>query len=186
MRILGISGSLRAKSVNTGLLHAAAGLLPDEVQLFLHDYHRVPLYNEDLDLDAKPAAVMELKKAIADSDAVLFATPEYNHGLPGVLKNALDWISRPAFNSVLAGKPAGIISASKSIVGGARAQVHLRQVLDSTLTPVFPHPDILVGMALDKTGPDGVVNDPVTLEFIEDYLTKFIAWVNRALSNSAK
>lgn len=182
MRILGISGSLRAKSVNTGLLHAAAGLLPEDVQLSLHDYSQVPLYNEDVDMDAKPAQVAQLKEAIAGSDAVLFATPEYNHSIPGVLKNALDWVSRPAFNSVLVGKPAGIISASKSFVGGARAQVHLRQVLDSTLAPVFPHPDVLVGLAFEKSSPDGVVNDPVTLKFIHDYLRKFVAWINAQLN----
>lgn len=182
MHILGMSGSLRAASVNTGLLQAAAKILPAGVHLSIQTCAHVPLYNEDLDKPPKPAGVVELNAAIVRCDALLLATPEYNHSLSGVLKNALDWVSRPAFASVLVGKPAGILSASKSFVGGARAQLHLRQILDSTLAPVFPHPDVLVGTALDKIGSDGVVNDPDTLNYLGDYLTKFVAWVSQTIN----
>lgn len=182
MHILGISGSLRAKSVNTGLLIAATKVLPEGARLALHACGQIPLYNEDLNQTGGPQSVSELSNAIASCDAILFATPEYNHSIPGLLKNALDWVSRPAFNSVLAGKPAGIISASKSVVGGARAQVHLRQVLDSTLTPVFPHTDVLVGNAYDKTDADGIMVDPDTCAYLESYLAKFVSWAEQILN----
>jgi chromate reductase len=177
MNILGISGSLRTKSVNTGLLVAAGKLLPTGSRLTIHACGTIPLYNEDLDNNDRPQSVSELHDAIAACDALLIATPEYNHSIPGGLKNALDWVSRPAFNSVLAGKPTGIISASKSFVGGARAQVHLRQVLDSTLAPVFPHTDLLVGNAYDKSDDKGVLTDPDSLSFLSSYLAKFVDWV---------
>jgi chromate reductase len=177
MNILGISGSLRTKSVNTGLLIAASKLLPTDSHLTIHTCGMIPLYNEDLDKNDKPLSVTELHDAIATSDAILIATPEYNHSIPGVLKNTLDWISRPAFNSVLAGKPTGIISASRSFVGGARAQVHLRLVMHSTLAPVFPHTDFLVGNAYDKTDENGVLVEPDSLSFLSSYLAKFVDWV---------
>lgn len=176
MQILGISGSLRAKSFNTSLLHAAAAMLPTGAELIVRTCAGLPMYNEDLDVDPKPAAVMDLKRAITGSDAVLLATPEYNHSIPGVLKNALDWISRPAFTSVMAGKPTGIISASKSFVGGARVQLHLRSVLDSMLAPVFPHTDVLVGTAADRVTPDGAITDTATRTILKAYLETFVRW----------
>ena len=178
MKILGISGSLRAQSFNTRLLLATAGMLPPEAELTIYSCAGIPLYNEDLDVDPKPDAVVDLNGVIAGSDAILLATPEYNHSIPGVLKNALDWVSRPAFKSVMVGKPTGIISASKSFVGGARVQMHLRLVLDSMLVPVFPHSDVLVGTAADRVAPDGLITDAATQTILKSYLEKFVRWAN--------
>ena len=130
MRVLGISGSLRRGSLNTALLRAAAERLPAGVELV--EFERladVPPYDEDLDAVTAPDAVRELREAILAADAVLVATPEYNHSIPGQLKNALDWASRPAGQSALNGKPAAAIGASKSMFGGVWAQAETRKVL---------------------------------------------------------
>jgi chromate reductase, NAD(P)H dehydrogenase (quinone) len=137
MRVLGLSGSLRRGSLNTALLRAAAERLPAGVELV--EFERladIPPYDEDLDpssagddFAAAPDAVRELRDAILAADAVLIATPEYNHSIPGQLKNALDWASRPAGQSALNGKPAAAIGASKSMFGGVWAQAELRKVL---------------------------------------------------------
>jgi chromate reductase len=131
MRVLGLSGSLRRGSLNTALLRAAAERLPAGVELV--EFERladVPPYDEDLDAAVvAPDAVRELREAILAADAVLIATPEYNHSIPGQLKNALDWASRPAGQSALNGKPAVAIGASKSMFGGVWAQAELRKVL---------------------------------------------------------
>ncbi len=131
MRILGISGSLRADSHNTALLGAAAELLPPGVELELYEGLRdIPPYDQDED-DAghHDPAVLELRHAIDQADAVLIATPEYNHSIPGVLKNALDWVSRPVATSVLRGKPAAVVGASTSLFGAVWAQAETRKVL---------------------------------------------------------
>ena len=138
MRLLGISGSLRRGSLNSALLRAAAERLPGGVELV--EFERlaeIPPYDEDVDpssasapLGAEtPAPVLALREAIRDADAVLIATPEYNHSIPGQLKNALDWASRPAGESAMDGKPAAAIGASKSMFGGVWAQAELRKVL---------------------------------------------------------
>ncbi len=138
MRVLGISGSLRRGSLNSALLRAAAERLPGGVELV--EFERlaeIPPYDEDVDPSSAsalagtetPAAVLALREAIRDADAVLIATPEYNHSIPGQLKNALDWASRPAGESALDGKPAAAIGASKSMFGGVWAQAELRKVL---------------------------------------------------------
>src|ERR1041384_1957328 len=118
MRVLGISGSLRERSHNRALLEAAAGLLPPGVELELFDgLADVPLYNEDTDHDQPPAGVRELREAIDQADALLFATPEYNGSVPGVLKSAVDWASRPARAGALWGKTAAVMGASTGTYG---------------------------------------------------------------------
>ncbi|HEX7300606.1 MAG TPA: NAD(P)H-dependent oxidoreductase [Solirubrobacteraceae bacterium] len=131
MRILGISGSLRRDSHNTALLRAAAELLPPGVELELFDgLKAVPPYDEDDDVPGRQRpAVDALKEAIARADAVLISTPEYNHSIPGVLKNALDWASRPVADNVLRGKPAAVIGASTGLFGAVWAQAEVRKVL---------------------------------------------------------
>jgi len=130
MRVLGISGSLRRGSLNSALLRAAAERLPGGAELVEFDRLReVPPYDEDAELEATPAVVEELRAAVRDADAVLIATPEYNHSLPGQLKNALDWVSRPAGKSALNGKPAAAIGASTGMFGAVWAQAELRKVL---------------------------------------------------------
>ena len=130
MRILGISGSLRRGSHNSELLRAAADLLPPGVELeWFHGLKAIPPYDEDDDVEPAPPAVSELREAIASADAVLFATPEYNASIPGQLKNALDWASRPFPENALRGKPVAVIGASTGMFGGVWAQAELRKVL---------------------------------------------------------
>ena len=130
MKVLAISGSLRRDSYNAKLLQAAAGLLPDHVELELWDgLKAVPPYDEDQDVEPAPAAVTDLRDAIAGADAILFATPEYNHSVPGQLKNALDWASRPRETSSFRGKPVAVIGASPGAFGGVWAQADMRRGL---------------------------------------------------------
>jgi chromate reductase, NAD(P)H dehydrogenase (quinone) len=162
IRIAGISGSLRRASFSTALIKLLARHLQPAIELSLVDIRDVPLYNEDLDGDNKPAAV---NTAIAQADAVLFATPEYNHGVPGVLKNTLDWISRPVSNSVLKNKPVTIITSSLAFTGGVRAQYQLRETLTSLLAHVVPGPEVVVGGVHTKFQ-DEVFLDQPTLDFM--------------------
>lgn len=132
MRVLGISGSLRQDSYNSALLRAAAERLPAGVELV--EFKRlgeIPPYDADTELDGTPDAVAELRKAMREADAVLISTPEYNHSIPGVLKNALDWASRPAGQSALMGKPAAVIGASTGMFGAVWAQAETRKVLSA-------------------------------------------------------
>ena len=175
IQILGLSGSLRRASANTALLRAAAELCPEGAELLIHDYSGVPLFNLDADDDP---AVEALREAIRVADGVLIATPEYNYSIPGVLKNALDWASRPAYRSPFAGKPSGVISAAGSFVGGARAQQHLKAVLLGMGTPVFPRAELLVGASHTKVD-QGALTDEATRRRLGEYLLDFIDWVRR-------
>jgi chromate reductase len=130
MRILGITGSLRRDSYNHALLREAAERLPAGVELVEFERMReIPPYDADLEAETMPAAVAELRQAMREADAVLVVTPEYNHSIPGVLKNALDWASRPAGQSALTGKPAAVIGASTGMFGAVWAQAETRKVL---------------------------------------------------------
>ena len=133
MRVLGISGSLRRDSYNTKLLRAAGELLLEDVELEIWEgLKAVPPYDEDDDRDPAPAPVAQLRDAVAGADAVLFATPEYNSSVPGQLKNAIDWASRPFATNVLRNKPAAVIGASTGMFGAVWAQAELRKVLATT------------------------------------------------------
>jgi chromate reductase, NAD(P)H dehydrogenase (quinone) len=132
MKVLGLSGSLRDASYNSMLLRAAAELLPHDVEFELWDgLKAIPPYDEDDDVELRPDAVADLSAAIADADAVLFATPEYNSSIPGQLKNAIDWISRPVATNVLRNKPVAVVGASTGAFGAVWAQAELRKVLAS-------------------------------------------------------
>ena len=132
MRVLGISGSLRRDSYNSGLLRAAAELLPSGVELDVFDgLKAIPPYDADDDVDVAPAPVREHREAIAGADAVLIATPEYNASVPGVLKNALDWASRPHATNPLRGKPAAVVGTSTGMFGAVWAQSDARKVLST-------------------------------------------------------
>jgi len=157
MRVLGISGSLRRGSLNSALLRAAAERLPAGTELVeFEGLADVPPYDEDVELEATPAAVEELREAVRSADAVLIATPEYNHSIPGQLKNALDWASRPAGKSALNGKPAAAIGASTGMFGAVWAQAELRKVLGAmggrvveAELPVGHAKELLVGNHLE-------------------------------------
>ena len=175
--ILAISGSLRRASTNTALLRAASAVAPANVELTFHDYAEVPLFNGDLDADAIES-VVDLKRAIAAADAILLAIPEYNYSLPGVLKNAIDWASRPAYESVFRDKPVGVLSAAASFVGGARGQQHAKTVLLGMGSQVFPWPELLVPSA-HRVFVDGKLRDEATERRLRAYVEGFAQWVSR-------
>jgi len=175
VRIVGLSGSLRAGSWNTAVLRSAAELLPEGASLEIVAYGDVPLYNFDL---GEPEAVARFKATLAAADALLIATPEYIHSVPGVLKNALDWASRPAGKGPLVGTPTAVLSASPGAVGGARAQQHLKAILLGGNTPVYAGPEVVVGGA-DKKITDGRLTDETTRQFLATWLKGFVAWAER-------
>jgi chromate reductase len=160
MKILGISGSLRRGSHNTSLLRAAAQSLPSGVELELYDgLADLPHYDADLDVEPAPEPVAHLRDAIAEADAVLISTPEFNGSIPGALKNALDWASRPFPDSALKGKPVAVVGASTGLFGAAWAQAEVRKVLGiigaDTITEELP-----VGQAHTAFGDDGHLTEP--------------------------
>jgi chromate reductase len=156
MRVLGVSGSLRAGSHNAKLLRAAAGLLPPGCELELFDgLKAIPAYDAD---DERPPAVAALFEAIAGADAVLVATPEYNHSLPGQLKNALDWLSRPLAGSPLRDKPVAVVGASTGLFGAVWAQAEVRKVLAAIGARVLDR-ELPVGLADDAFAADGSLAD---------------------------
>lgn len=177
MLLTGICGSLRRESLNLKLLRNAAAMLPADAEFRLAEWSTVPVYNQDMDGDEKPASVNAFKQAIADADALLIATPEYNYGIPGSLKNAIDWASRPGYKSVFAGKPTGMLSASMSAVGGARAQGQLRQILAGMLAPVHMAPEFLLSSAHNAFDDDGLLSDDKTRQVLKRYLDGLLDWV---------
>jgi chromate reductase len=179
VNILGFCGSLRKDSFNRKLLLAAEKCLPEGVRLEDFNCGDVPLYNGDLDGERKPEPVARLLEAVRRCDALLFASPEYNHSIPGVLKNVIDWASRPAYASVMVHKPAGIISGSKSLVGGARMQSHLRQVLGSTLARIYPSPEFIVPQVQEKFDAGGRLVDPDIAGRLQKYISGFVIWAGR-------
>ena len=180
MRIMGIAGSLRRGSYNRALLQAACAQAPASMTIEPFALDDVPLYNADLDADGRrPAAVEQLKKTVADADALLVATPEYNHTVPGVLQNAIDWASRPGLKSPLAGKPVALMGTSVGIVGTARAQQQLKLVLMSTLALVMPHPGVVVGQAPEKFDASGALSHEPTRKFLGAFLNDLDVWLRR-------
>lgn len=178
--VCGIAGSLRTGSLNRALLRAARELAPAGMEIRIFDgMADIPLYNQDVEATGDPEPVQALKRAIGEADALLVVTPEYNHGVPGVLKNAIDWASRPPRGSVLAGKPAAILGASPGVTGTARAQSQLRQAFVFTNTPVLPQPEILVYRAHEKFDADGRLTDEKTREFVGKLLHELADWTRR-------
>jgi len=177
--ILGIAGSLRRASYNRGLIRAAVEAAPAGTQLKVFDLAAIPMFDADVEADGDPPAVTDFKGAIAAADALLVATPEYNHCIPGVLKNAIDWASRPARRSVLTGKPVAIMGASTGGGGTARAQAHLRDGLAYTNGFVLPLPEVLVGRAADKFDEDGNLTDSAVRQEVRDLVISLAAWTRR-------
>lgn len=180
IRVLGIAGSLRAGSYNRALLRAARELAPDGMEIRIFDgLGAIPLYDADLEARGDPGPVAALKAAIREADALLVATPEYNYGVPGVLKNAIDWASRPAGSSVLNRKPAAVMGATPGANGTARAQLALRQSFVFTETYVLPQPEVLVPRAHEKIDAGGRVTDESTRERIRRLLEALADWTLR-------
>lgn len=169
LRILGIAGSLRRESYNRALLRAAQRLAPEGTALDSFDLEGIPLFNQDHE-HALPERVAAFKADIRAADAILFVTPEYNYSLPGVLKNAIDWASRPSGDSAWRGKPAAILGASPGTLGTARAQYHLRQILVTLNMPTLNQPEVMVGSAADKFDAQGGLTDADTRERVGQLL----------------
>jgi chromate reductase len=145
----------------------------------IYESIELPLFNEDVEAQGDPAPVAAFKAAIREADALLVATPEYNYGVPGVLKNAIDWASRPPGRSPLAGKLAGIIGASPGMIGSARAQLQLRQAFAFTNTLAMLQPEVLVSRAHEKFDREGRLSDEPTRRFLGQYLETFQGWATR-------
>jgi chromate reductase len=185
LRILGIAGSLRAGSYNRALLRAAQELAPAGMSIVIFELHAIPPYNADVEAQGFPEPVVAFKAAIAEADGLLIATPEYNHSIPGVLKNAIDWASRPPGKCPLAGKPAAIMGASTGAISTARAQQHLRLVCSFLDMIVLNQPEVLVGRAQDKVDASGRLTDEPTRQFMSKFLQTFAQWVLRIRGSSA-
>lgn len=179
VRVAGIAGSLRSGSYNRALLRAAAELAPGDLVIDIFDLKAVPLYDGDVEAPGDPPGVTALKQAIAQADGVLFATPEYNHGVPGVMKNAVDWASRPPRDAALSGKPVALIGASPGMTGTARGQSQLRQAFEFTNSYCMPQPELLVFRAHEKFDADGNLTDEATRAYLGKFLAAFALWVQR-------
>ena len=178
INILGIAGSLRRQSYNRSALRAATQLAPEGVTVNIFEIDGIPGFNED-DEKNPPANVVDLKKQIRAADALLIVTPEYNYSVPGVLKNAIDWASRPYGDSAWSGKPAAIMGASIGTIGTARAQYHLRQIF--VFLNIFPinQPELMIGNAAERFDAQGNLTDEKTKEYIRELLQSLAEWTNR-------
>ncbi|MRD48977.1 NADPH-dependent FMN reductase [Caenimonas koreensis DSM 17982] len=169
MKVLGICGSLRKASINRMALHAAQALAPAGMQIDIADISEIPLYNEDVHAAGLPPSVQAFRAAIKAADALLIVSPEYNFSIPGVLKNAIDWASRPP-EQPFDGKPTAIMGASPGQVGTARMQYHLRQTLLFLNTQTVVKPEVFINMASGKFNAQGELTDEGTKKVIADLL----------------
>jgi chromate reductase, NAD(P)H dehydrogenase (quinone) len=178
LKVLGFAGSLRAGSYNRALLRAAANLLPQDMTLGIFEIEGIPAFNQDLEGHI-PKKVKEFKSKIREANAILIATPEYNYSVPGVLKNAIDWASRPYGDNPFDGKPVAIMSASVGMLGGSRAQYHLRQIF--VFLNMYPvnGPEVIVPLAQDKFDATGNLIDDNTKKFLAQLLRNLANWTRR-------
>lgn len=176
--ILGISGSLRNKSYNTAVLRTAQELAPDGVVTALANISAIPLYNEDVRQQGLPPSVVSLGEQITTADAVLIATPEYNYSIPGVLKNAIDWVSKVP-NMPFRHKPVAILGASMGAMGTARSQYDLRKVFISQDAYVLSQPEIMIASAHARFDADGHLTDEKTRELIGKLIVALKEWALR-------
>jgi chromate reductase len=177
-RILGIAGSLRRQSYNRKALRAATQLVPPGAALETFELDGIPGFNEDLE-QTPPAQVVELKQRIRAADAILFVTPEYNFSIPGVLKNAIDWASRPYGDSAWDGKPAAIMGASVGAFGTVRAQYHLRQMLVFLNMHAVNQPEVMIGRASERFDKDGNLVDEASTKLVRQLLANLVEWTAR-------
>ena len=176
IRILGIAGSLRKDSYNRSALKAAQEMVPAGATLDLIELDGIPVFNQDDEM-APPASVIEFRRRILAADAILFATPEYNYSVPGGLKNAIDWASRPYGKSAWRGKPAAVMGASSGGLGTARAQYHLRQMLVALNMPVVTQPEVMISNAPQYFNLDGKLRDEPTRHLIHNLLDALVQLV---------
>ena len=183
LKVLGFAGSLRAGSYNRALLRAAANLLPQDMTLEIFEIEGIPAFNQDLEGHI-PKKVKEFKSKIREANAILIATPEYNYSVPGVLKNAIDWASRPYGDNPFDGKPVAIMSASVGMLGGSRAQYHLRQIF--VFLNMYPvnGPEVIVPLAQDKFDATGNLIDENTKKFLAQLLRNLAKWSRRLIKGA--
>src|ERR671938_987449 len=178
LKVLGFAGSLRRGSYNKALLRAAVDLAPAEVQLEIFDLEGIPPFNQDVEQNM-PDKVKEFKMKIREADGILIATPEYNFSMPGVLKNAIDWASRPYGDNPFDGKPVATMSASIGMLGGARAQYHLRQMFVFLNMYPINRPEVMVPFAQDKFNANGKLVDDNTKRFLGQLLENLTKWTRK-------
>src|SRR5437762_1344451 len=174
IRILGIAGSLRRKSYNRAALRAAQQLAPEDAVIDSFELDGIPVFSED-DERQPPSKVVEFKKRIREADAILFVTPEYNYSIPGVLKNAIDWASRPYGDSAWTDKPAAIMGASVGTFGSARAQYHLRQVFVFLNVHAVNRPEVMIGNAAQNFDAEGNLTNESTKNLIRQLLANLVS-----------
>jgi chromate reductase len=165
MRLLGISGSLRRDSYCTAILRTLGETIAQSATLEIFDLSSIPPYNEDEEGERSPQAVLDLRQALGKCDGVVLASPEFNHGMPGVLKNALDWASRPAYRSPFAGKPSLILTASPAFTGGVRAQSQIADTLTAMLAHVVAVPQVVIASVHEKMA-HGRMTDSASLQYL--------------------
>jgi chromate reductase, NAD(P)H dehydrogenase (quinone) len=178
VKILGMSGSLRKASYNSATLRAAQGLVPDGATLEIFDLSPIPLYNDDVRNAGYPPVVQDFRSKIEAADAIVFVTPEYNYSMSGVLKNAIDWASRPP-GPPLTRKPVGIMGATMGLWGTTRAQYHLRQCC--VFLDLYPinKPEVLIAQAQTKFNDKGELTDETTKKMIKEHLENLVGWARR-------
>ena len=176
LSVLGIAGSLRSGSLNRALLRAAAEVAPQGLSIAPWPLDEIPLYNGDVEAAGAPEPVARFKAAIRAADALLFVTPEYNHGVPGVMKNMIDWCSRPPRRAVLERKPVAVIGASPGMTGSARGQSQLRQAFEFTNSYCMPQPEFLLARADMKFDAQGRLADTDSSAFLQRFLEAFADW----------
>ena len=176
LQVVGIAGSLRAGSYNRVVVRAAAELAPPGLHVVETGIADIPFFDEDVEAEGDPAGVPALKRAVAAADGLVIATPEYEHGVPGVLKNTIDWLSRPPGRGPLLGKPVAVLGASPGMVGTARAQAQLRQTLFFNGCPVLPPPEVLIANVHEKVR-DGRLVDEESRRFVADQMARFADWI---------
>jgi len=179
LRIAGIAGSLRQKSYNRGLLRAAVAVAPADVRIEIADIGALPLFNEDVRAAGEPAAVVQLKDAVRRADGVLIATPEYNYSVPGPLKNALDWLSRPPAESPLRHKPIAVMGVTTGGFGTARAQLALRQALLFTRSLVLTEPEVFASRAHELFDAESNLTDEKVREAVRALVAALAAWTRK-------
>ncbi|MGC8661360.1 MAG: NADPH-dependent FMN reductase [Nitrososphaeria archaeon] len=172
-KVIGISGSLRVGSFNRLLLDNMLKMLPEWSEGQILDLNGIPVFNQELEYE-QPVEVKRLKQKVIKSDLIVLATPEYNHAMSGVLKNALDWLSRPPSDNPFLWKVVAVVSASTGNIGGARAQEDLRNVMASLGAIVVPRPEVILVNADRKFNPGGELTDQVTIKLISDLLNNSI------------
>jgi chromate reductase, NAD(P)H dehydrogenase (quinone) len=177
LRVLGIAGSLRRHSYNRGLLRVAQEVAPEGMSIEEYDIAPIPLFNQDLEADL-PAAVVDFKERIAAADALLIATPEYNYSIPGVLKNAIDWASRPITDTPLRHKPIALMGTG-GLYGTVRSQLALRQVFLYTESYVLLKPEVILPNARDRFDAEGNLLDESVKERVHALLEALTAWTVR-------